>query len=100
MVGAQIEATFTEGADVATLDLGLDSMVHVMLQTNIASTDVIRHGLLAHHRMSDKHKGWAQCLLVIPELEIDHPMFMTSRVVITNLNPDNVRAALVHMDQR
>lgn len=100
LVGAQIESTFPDGNDVATLDLGLDTEVLVTLHAGIVSTDMIREGLLAHHRMSDQSGGWAQCLLVLPEIELDHPVFMTSRVVITNLNPDNVRAALVHMDQR
>lgn len=100
LAGAQINSTFPNGTDVATLELGLDSVVLVTLLADLVSTDMIRQGLLAHHRMSDAHKGWAQCLLVLPELEMDQPVFMTSRVVVTNLNPGNVRAALVHMDQR
>jgi hypothetical protein len=100
LVGDQIETTFHEGDDVAKLELGLDRAALVTLLRNIASTDVVRQGLLAHHRMTDQHKGWAQCLLVLPDLEIDLPMFFTSRVVITNMDPDNVRAALVCMAKR
>ena len=97
LVDAQIETTFHEGDDVAKLELGLDRAVLVTLRRNITSTDVVRQGLLAQYRMTDQHKGWAQCLLVLPDLKIDQPMFVTSRVVITNMDPDNVRAALVHL---
>jgi hypothetical protein len=100
LVGAQIESPFADGNDVVTLDLGLNSVVLVTLHTGIASTDMISQGLAAHHRMSDRDEGWAQCLLVLPEFEVDHPVFLTSRVVVTDLTLDNVRAALVHMDQR
>lgn len=99
-VGAQIDKIFHEGDDVATLNLGLDRQVLVTALRNIASTDVVRQGLLAHHRMADKYKGWAQCLLVLPDLDIERPMFMTSLVAITNMDPDHVRASLVHMAKR
>ncbi len=49
---AQIESTTYEGDDVATHDLGLDRAVLVTLFTNVASTDVVRQAVLAHHRMT------------------------------------------------
>jgi len=97
---AQIEATFHEGDGVATLELGLDRLVLVTLRANVASSSLVRETLLAHRRMIDQHKGWAQCLLVLPDLEIGQPMVMTSRVVITNMESETIRAALVRMAKR
>jgi hypothetical protein len=98
--GAQIDKTLHDGDDVASLDLGLGRQVLVMVLRNIAATDAVRHGLLAHHRIMDKHSEWAQCLLVLPDLDIEQPMFMTSRVAITSMDPDHLHASLVHMAKR
>jgi hypothetical protein len=100
LVGAQINSTFHEGNDVATLELGVDREVLVTVLRNIASTDVVRQGLLAQHRMTEQYKGWGQCLLILPDLDIGRPMFMTSRVAITNFDPDHLRASLVRMAKR
>ena len=99
LVGAQIDKTFRDSNDVASVDLGFDRQVLVTMLKNIVATDVVRHGLLAHHRMMDKRSEWTQCLLVLPDLDIDieQPMFMTSRVAITSMDPDHMRASLVHM---
>ena len=97
LVGAQIDSVVHAGNDIATLDLGLDRQAVVTVKRNIASSDVVRQGLLAHHRMMDEHKGWAHCLLVLPDLDIPQPMFMTTRVVITDMDPDHLRAALVRL---
>lgn len=100
LVDVQIDQAFRDGDDVASLDLGSDRQVLVTVLRNIAATDLVREGLLAHHRMMDKLSGWTQCLLVLPDLNIERPMFMTSRVAITCMDPDHVRASLVHMAQR
>lgn len=100
LAAGQIESTSQKGDDVATLDLGLDRAVVVTLLTNIASTDVVRQGVLAHHRMTALNHARTQCLLVLPNLEINQPTFLTPRVAITNLDTDHVRAALVHMVKR
>lgn len=100
LADAQIDATLHAEDEVATLELGLDRVVRLTLLTNIPSNDVVRQGLLAHHRMTEGHNGWAQCLLVIPDLEIDQPMFVTPRVAITAMDPAQIRAALVGMARR
>ena len=41
-----------------------------------------------------------QCLLVLPNLQINQPTFLTPRVAITNMNTDHIRAALVRMASR
>ena len=97
---AQIESTSHEGDDIATLDLGLDRAVLVTLLTNIVSMDVVRQGQLAHDRMAATNNGWGQCLLVLPDLQINQPMFITPQVVITDMDTDQIRAALVHMAKR
>lgn len=100
LVDAQIDTVLHADGDVATLDIAMDRQVFVTLLMNVAPTDVIRQGLLAHHRMTDRNKGWTQCLLVLPDLDLERPIFMSSRVVITNMNPDHVRASLVRMTGR
>jgi hypothetical protein len=100
LAAVQIDSTSQKGDDVATLDLGLDRRVVVTLLTNIASTDVVRQGVLAHHRMTAPNNARTQCLLVLPNLQIKQPTFLTPRVVITNMDTDHVRASLVHMAKR
>ncbi|CAN7754080.1 MULTISPECIES: hypothetical protein [unclassified Variovorax] len=100
LAAVQIESTSQEGDDVATLDLGLDGPVVVTLLTNIASTDVVRQGVLAHHRMTDPNSAHVQCLLVVPNLQISQPTFLTPRVVIANMDTEHIRASLVHMAKR
>ncbi len=100
LAGAQIDSPRQEGEVVATLDLGSDRWVQVTVLRNIASTDVVRQGLLAHHQMAQKQTGPAQCLLVVPDLDIDRPMFMTSRVTITDMDPDHLRDSLTRMAKR
>jgi hypothetical protein len=97
LAGAQIDKAFRDGDNVASLDLGSERQVQVTVLRNIAATDLVREGLLAHHRMTDKRSGWTQCLLVLPDLDIERPMFMTSRVAITSMDPEHMRASLVHM---
>lgn len=97
LAGGQIEATFHEGDDVATLEIGRDRAVLVTLLANIQATEAVRHGLLAHQRMTEHYKSQVQCLLVAPDLQIDRPMFMTARVAITDMEADHVRAALVRL---
>ena len=99
LVDAQINSTFHEGDDVATLELGVDREVVVTVLRNIASADVMRQALLAQRRMTEQ-VGWAQCLLILPDLDFERPMFMTSRVVITDFDPDHMRASLVRMAKR
>lgn len=100
LAGAQIDSAIHEGDDVATLDLGNDRQVVVAMHRNVEPSDVGRQGLLAHHRMTEQHHGEAQCLLVLPDLDIEQPVFMTPRVVITDMDPDRLRAALLRMAER
>lgn len=96
LAGAQLDKTSRDGDDVASLDLGPGRKVLVTVLRNVAATDLVRAGLLAHHRMMDDQGGWTLCLLVLPDLDIEQPMFLTSRVAITNMDPDHMRASLVH----
>ena len=100
LAAGQVESISQMGDDVAMLDLGLDCAVVVTLLTNIASTDVVPQGVLAHHRMAVMSNARTQCLLVLPNLQINQPTLLTPRVAITNLNTDHIRAALVCMTSR
>ena len=100
LAAGQIESISQTGDDVATLDLGLDCAVVVTLLTNIASTDVVPQCVLAHYRMAAMSHAQAQCLLVLPNLQINQPTLPTARVAITNLDTDHIRASLVRMTRR
>ena len=97
LAGVQIDETFRDGDDVASLDLGSSQRLLVTVLRNVAATDLVRAGLLAHRRMMDGWSGAMQCLLVLPDLEIEQPRFLTSRIAITSMDPDRIRAALAHM---
>ncbi len=100
LAAVQVESAPQEGNDVAMLDLGLGRAVVVTLLTNIASTDVVTQGVLAHRRMTDPNNARAQCLLVFPNLQISQPTFLTPRVTITNMDAEHIRASLMHMARR
>lgn len=100
LVEAQIEAVLHERDDVAMLELGLDRRVLVSLLHGVPSTDVVRQGMLAHHRMINMRAPWMQCLLVLPDVQLERPMLLSHRVTITNMDADLVRASLVHMAKR
>ena len=100
LAAGQIESISQMGDDVATLDLGPDCAVVVTLLTSVASTDVLPQGVLAHHRMAAMSNAQAQCLLVLPNLQINQPTFLTPRVAITNLDTDHIRSSLVRMASR
>ncbi len=96
----QIETTFHDGNDVAVLRFVLGRALFVAMRRGITPTDAVRQGLLAHDRVNAYFKGWKRCLLVLPDIEIDQPMFLTPQVVITNMDPGNIRAALARMANR
>ncbi len=97
LMGAQIEASFHDGDDLATLEMANGRVVLVTLLTGIATTDALHLGLLAQHRKTEQHKSQVHCLLVAPDLQIDSPMFMTARVAITDMEADHLRAGLVRL---
>ena len=78
----------------------LSRALFVTMRRGIAPTDAVRQGLLAHDRVNACFKGWKRCLLVLPDIEIDQPMFMTPKVVVTNIDPVQIRAALARMANR
>jgi hypothetical protein len=96
----QTAPAFQEGNDVAILNVGVDRAVVVTLLADIAPTDVVRQGVLAHQRMTALGTSRFQCLLVLPDLELSAPAILTPRVVITNMNLDHIRASLVQMVKR
>lgn len=97
MRACRIESTSQEGEDVAVLDIGRNRAVVVTLLAGVAPTDVVRQGVLAHHRMIATGHPLRKCLLVIPDLELQAPTFLTPRVVITNADEALLHASLVHM---
>ena len=96
----QTAPAFQEGNDITILNIGMDRAVVITLLTDIASTDVVRQGVLAHQRMTALGTARFQCLLVLPGLEFSAPAVLTPRVVITNMNLDHIRASLVQMVKR
>jgi hypothetical protein len=96
----RIETTFHDGDDVALLKFRLGRALLVTMRRGIAPTDAVGQGLLTHDRVNACCKVRKRCLLVLPDIDIDHPMVITSQVVVSNLDPVNVRAALLHLSDR
>lgn len=88
------------GTDVATLKIGRGCEVWVSLLGDVASTDVVRQGLLAHKRMQDQPKNRAVNVVVIPNVNTTSPIVLSTRVVITNLNPEVIAAGLQRIANR
>lgn len=97
LAGAQLESTLHDGDEVAVLELGVESRILVLLVRNVPSTDIVRQGLLAHRRMAGQAHRCSRCLLVSADLPIAKPMFLSPRVAIVSLDPDQLRTALLHM---
>lgn len=88
------------GTNVATLKTGKGCVVWVSLLGDVASTDVVRQGLLAHQRMQDQPMDRAVNVVVIPNVNTSSPIVMSTRVVITNLDPEVIAAGLQRIAQR
>lgn len=97
MTACQIASISLKGSDVAVLDIGRGRTVVVTLLTDIALTDVVHQGVLAHHRMIAARHSRKKCLLVIPDLELNKPSILTPRVVISNMDTAHLRASLEHL---
>lgn len=95
--GAHISSTVTDGNAVATLDLGFDNTVRVSLRTDILSAEQLSDINAEQYRTSEVKQDGVHNLLVLAQLEMAHPVVMASQLVVTDLNPANVRAALVRM---
>ena len=100
LVEAHIESVLRDQDDVALLQLGSDRPVLVTLLPEVAPTDVVRQGMLAHQRRVNARANWIQCLLVLPDLQLERPMLLSHRVAVTNVDPELVRASLVCMAKR
>lgn len=68
--------------------MGNDTRVWVSLLDQIASTDVIRRGLMAHQAMLERATPTPNVrdvnVVVIPGLAIQHPLLISSRVIIAS----------------
>ena len=85
--------------DVAKLAFGMHRTVIVTLLNNVAATDVVGLGFQAHRRLAAQYPGGVQCVLVATGLQIDAPMVLSARAVLTDMGPEHVRAALVRLAQ-
>ena len=93
----QIEGMFDAGAEneVAWVYLPGDRIVLVKFLTDIASTDVVRQGLLALDRRLLASGRYTHSLLVVGGLPLRAPIFLTNTVTISTPDFDQIRAALV-----
>ena len=99
LAGWQIEATFDEGEDVAKLQFGTHWTVIVTLLNNVAATDVVGVGFQAHRRLAAQYPGGVQCVLVATGLQIDAPIVLSARAVLTDVGPERIRAGLLRLAQ-
>jgi hypothetical protein len=86
--------------DVGLLRLGTHRTVHLTLLPDADPTLAIVEGLRAHHRATRGHSGWHIELIVMPRLQIERPIMLTSRVAIANLDASVIREALLSMSDR
>lgn len=86
--------------DVGLLRLGTHRTVHLTLLPDADPTLAIVEGLRAHHRATRGHSGWRIELIVMPRLQIERPIMLTSRVAIANLDASVIREALLSMSDR
>ena len=100
LVDAKLDATLDQEDGVATLEIGLDRVVRVTLLPDAEPNDVDRRAKLAHRRMMTVGNGWMQCLLVVPSLDIQEPMFITPRVVVVAVDSRQIWSSLARMAQR
>lgn len=91
----ELVETGTETRDVATVYLSNGLTIRVCLLKRVPRTDVIRRGILALDRMNQPDSKWQHTLLVMPGLDIVHPIFMTNSVTICSLDFGLVHAALL-----
>jgi hypothetical protein len=83
------------GNDLALLELEPDRIVMVTLSAT--RDDVLRQGLTAHERIPREPSSWTRTLLVMPDLDICQPIFVTTRVTVANLSREVITAALLHV---
>ena len=83
------------GNDLALLELKPDRIV--MVTFGATGDDVLRQGLTAHARIPREPSSWTRSLLVMPDLDIHQPIFVTTRVTVANLSREAITAALLHL---
>ena len=99
-VEVTLPAKTTGSDDVGLLRLGTHRMVHLTLLPDADPSVAVVEGLRAHHRATTGHGGWCIELVVMPRLQIERPMMLTSLVTITGLDASVIRQALLSMSDR
>jgi hypothetical protein len=78
----------------ATLEFKNGLTVQVTLLERVAHDDALRQGMLAHSRVARSANGAVKMLVIMPGLAIADPILLTTRVLITNLDPELIAAGL------
>lgn len=94
-VAARLRPTPHCGSDVALLEFGLGRTAMVTL--SMTSADVLRQGLTAHERIHSRPGGWSRTLLILPDLDLQEPVLVTTRVTVANLSREVIASALMHI---
>lgn len=88
-----------DGRHCAEFSMGNSAKVWVSLLGEVASTDVVRQGLMAHQLMQDRTMPSPGVrglnLVVIPGLDIQSPVVLTTLVMISALS-DTVLTECLH----
>ncbi len=94
----------SDGGHCAEFCMGNSAKVWVSLLGEVASTDVVRQGLMAHQRMRDRTMPSPAVrglnLVVIPGLDIQYPVVLTTLVMISNPSAAVLTECLHRIAQR
>ena len=73
---------------VALIHFGYSRHVYVSLLPELAPRNAVVEALNAHNRCLSRRGTWAQEMVVVPRLQVSHPIVPTHRVGVTNLDTD------------
>ena len=87
---ARVEAWSSTQPDeidtIATILFGTNRHIHVSLLPHLAPENAVVAALQAHSRCLRRIGFWAQEMVVVPRLPSRHPIVLTRRVGMTNLD--------------
>jgi len=87
---ARVEAWSSPQPDevdiVATILFGINRHIHVSLLPHLAPENAVVAALQAHSRCLRRRGFWAQEMVVVPRLPSGHPIVLTRRVGLANLD--------------
>lgn len=98
--GAQFEPLHDEDDDLGIVETAYGLRLLVSVRHHVRPTQAMALGVLARYRMTAAARGESpadRCLLILPDLDLQQPIWMTPRAAVANLYPVVMRDALVRL---